>query len=196
MAMAPLVTALFAGFGEAKPEFSLEREVGKLISSRGRAYRHYRTVRDGSRTIEYKAPKEWSEVSGESRIVYPKTDEQFGTGAVVSPDLDKFRSSFAAIGLRLSAATRPTGSSVNDVLDTNSAYYDEACTGPGVKAYNDGRFRGNYEFFTNCGGTKGAAVAVAAISPDEGLFIVVAAQVRTRADLAAVDRAIRSVKVT
>jgi hypothetical protein len=197
LVVAASVTALLTGFGEPQPKFSLQREVGKLISARGRAYRHYRTVRDDSRAIEVRAPKEWDEVSSDSKIVYPKTNEQFGAGVLVSPNVEKFRSSFAVAGLRLAATTgSPTSSSVNDVLDANSAHYDDACTGPGVKGYDDGRFRGNYEFFTNCAGTKTSAVAVAAISHDERLFIVVAAQIRTRADLAAVDRAIRSVKLT
>jgi hypothetical protein len=197
LAVAASATTLLTGFGEPEPNFSLQREVGKLISTRGRAYRHYRTVRDNSRTIEFKAPKEWDEVKGDAMIVYPKTNEQFGVGVLASPDVDEFRRSFAVAGVRLMATTGlPTSSSVNDVLDANSALYDDACAGPGVKAYDDGRFRGNYEFFSNCAGTKTAALAVAAISRNEGLFIVVAAQVRTRADIAAVDRAIRSVKLT
>lgn len=194
LAVAGVGVALLTGFGEPTPKFSLVREVDDLISAKGRSYSQYRTVRDDRRTLEVKAPKQWDEVSGASQFVRPGSGERYGAGVLVSPNLDKFRNTFAVAGFRLTATTE-LPSSLNELLDANSANYDENCTGPGVKAYDDGRFEGNYEFFTNCAGTKTAAVAVAAISPDDGVFIVVAAQVRTRADLAAIDRAIRSVKL-
>jgi hypothetical protein len=193
---AGLAVALLAGFGESAPEFSLSGEVGDLVPTKGRAYRRYRTVRDDSRTLKAKVPKQWDEVSGEAKIFQPSTQERYGNGVAASSDREKF-SSFGAVGVQLAATKEPTTSSVNDTLTANVTNFDEACKGPapGVKAYDDGRYRGNYRFFTRCGGTKTAAVALVAVSPDD-VFLLVKAQVRTRADLAAVDRAIRTLKLT
>lgn len=195
LAAAGIAVVVLTGLGEPGPKFSLERAVGNEISAKGRPYRQYRTVRDDSRTLEVKVPKQWDEGHGASQFVEPGTGRRYGSGVFVSTNLDKFRNSFDVPGLRLTATTE-LPASVNELLDENSRGYDTACTGQGVKAYDDGRFEGNYEFFTKCDRTKTAAVAVAAISPRDGVFIIVAAQVRTRADLAAIDRAIRSVKLT
>jgi hypothetical protein len=126
--------------------------------------------------------------------VEPGTGRRYGAGVFVSTNLDKFRNSFEVPGLRLTATTEP--SSVQELLDQNAASYDDACTRHDVRGYDDGRYEGRYQYFTRCGGTKTAAVVVSANSPDDGVFIIVAAQTRTRADLAAIDRAIRSSKLT
>lgn len=196
LVVTPLALAVVAGFGEPAPKFSLVRETGALVPAQGRAYRQYRIVRDDRRTLEAKVPKQWDEVNGEAKIFQPSTQERYGNGVVASSDGAKFRS-FGAVGVQLTATKEPTTSSVNDTLTANVTDFDEACKGPapGVKAYDDGRYRGNYRFFTRCEGTKTAAVALVAVSPD-GVFLLVKAQVRTRADLAAVDRAIRSLKLT
>jgi hypothetical protein len=194
---AATAVALLTGFGEPASTFSLVGEVGDLLPAKGRPYRRYRTVRNDNGTLDVNVPKEWDEGRGEARILQPSTGERYGAGVSVSPSPKRFRSSFGVVGLRLTATMEPTTSSVNDTLTANKADFDEACPGPapGVTAYDDGRYRGNYELFTECAGTKTAAVAVVARSTD-GVFMLVKAQVRTRADLAAVDRAIRSAKLT
>jgi hypothetical protein len=193
---AGICVVLLAGFGDPRPRFSLVREVGDQLAAKGRAYREYRTVRDDSRALEVKAPRQWDEVGPTLSFVWFGGGDPFGAaaGVRVSTDLDSSPSSFDVPGFQL-IATREAPASINEVLDAFSATYDRECTGSGVKAYDDGRYRGNYEFFASCAGTNTAAVAVAATSADDGLFVVVAAEVRTRADLAAVDRAIRSVKL-
>jgi hypothetical protein len=189
-----LAAGLVAGFGEPKPKTSLEREVGKQLSTKGRPYRRSRTVRDDNRTLEVKVPKQWDEGHGASQFVEPGTGRRYGAGVFVSPNLDKFRNSFEVPGIRLTATTE-LPSSVDELLDENASNYDGPCTRHDVRGYDDGRYEGRYQFFIRCGGTKNAAVVVSAISPRDGVFIIVAAQAKTRADLAAIDRAIRSSKL-
>jgi len=123
--------------------------------------------------------------------VEPDTGERFGAGVIVAPDLDKLRNTFDVPGFRITATDNVEDNPVEMLLDDNGGSYTEDCTSLGAEPYADGRYEGQYEFFTDCDGSA-AAVVVAAEDADAGYVIVLSGQVRTRADLAAIDKAIRS----
>jgi hypothetical protein len=172
-------------------EFSLRGEVGKEIARKGRPYKKFATVRNETDELEIKVPAAWDEVS-ESRFVEPDTGERFGAGVILAPDLDKLRNTFDVPGFRITATENIEDNPVGMLLDDNGGSYPDDCTSQGVESYDDGRYEGEYEFFTDCEGGGAGAVVVAAQDVDGEYVIVLSGQVRTRADLVAIDKAIRS----
>jgi hypothetical protein len=137
-------------------------------------------------------PTAWSELA-DSNFIDPDTEEPYGVGLRATTDAEAFRSSFDVPGVRITAAT--LGPDEAELFDTEQAVSDNAysgCRAKSIKPFDNGVYEGSYQLFDRCDG-KRAAVVVDMVG--RGVEILVAGQALTKADLAAIDRVLRSVKV-
>jgi hypothetical protein len=113
-------------------------------------------------------------------------------GIRATTDADQFHNSFDVPGMRVTAAGL-TPDAV-DSFDAAGTVADNAFTGcrdGNVKPFDNGTYVGMYQVYDRC--DHAAAVVVAVTG--RGVEILVAAQVLTKADLAAIDRILRSANI-
>jgi hypothetical protein len=138
-------------------------------------------------------PTAWSD-QADSHFIRPDSGEPYGVGLRATTDADAFHTSFDVPGMKVTADGL-TPEEV-DAFDTAQAVTDNAYTGcrkKRVKAFDNGVYEGSYQVFDRCDGKHAAAVVV--VATGRGVEILVAAQVLTKADLAAIDRVLRTAKV-
>lgn len=164
------------------------------ITKAGPKYRfHKQQASSGTLRLTVEVPTAWSDTA-DSHFIRPDTQQPYGVGVRATTNADKFHNSFDVPGLKVTVdvETASQAASFDPIeLVTNNAY--KGCRNGSVRNYDNGTFSGKFQVFDRCGKRRAAAVVVAA--NDGGTIVLAAAQVLTKADLGAVDRALRTVKI-
>ena len=150
----------------------------------------YETINDETGVLSVDVPVAWGD-----RDVAPFTFPD-GTQAPVimaSPSIDQFNESYATPGLFFTALGPVV--SLDETLAGFAPAPDE-CTDAGLEDYEDGVYTGRFQTFVDCGGVSGEYITVAAVPEDGSFTAVVAMQIVSDADLAALDQVIASFIVT
>ena len=156
----------------------------------GNTYAEYMSIEDDTGTITVSVPTAWSDVSGVS------TDLGDGVGSpsiVASPSIADYNATWNTPGMEFLASPTLTQYSPGELLDI-AAPTD--CTSQGRDDYDDGFFVGQFEVFTDCGGTGTQFYVVASTSADGAYGVLVAVQVVSDADLEALDNVLGSFNIT
>jgi serine protease Do len=147
----------------------------------------YALVTDDSGVISAEVPANWSEVDGSGY-----TDDAGNPfyGVMASPDLAGFQTSWNTPGVAIYASsTAVSADAPQRLIDAmTSSMSADGCVQESADTFEDGMHTGLFSYWTGCGGTQTAAIAVAANSNDGEYVILVTMQVTTEADLVAVDR--------
>lgn len=147
----------------------------------------YTVVTDDSGVISAEVPSNWDEVDGSSF-----TDDAGNPfyGVMASPDLAGFQNDWNTPGVAIYASSTAVSADAPQVLidAMTSSMSADGCVQASADAFEDGMHTGLFSYWTGCGGTETAAIAVAANSNDGKYVILVTMQVITEADLVAVDR--------
>ncbi|MFQ5922122.1 MAG: S1C family serine protease [Anaerolineales bacterium] len=173
--------------------FSFKEELGSEVAgeagSTNGTYSSYEWVSDDFGSITVEVPSDWADVDGT-----PWVDEGEVIGASIwaAPDLDSFASTWAIPGVifNVSDDLAKLGGYIQ-LLDIIRENYIQSCDLDGRFEYNDGYYRGNYDYFIRCGGSGGSDLLVlSAIPLDSGqeMLILVVVQILSTADLEAADR--------
>lgn len=161
------------------------------ITKPGKKYRYEEATAssvEGTLTVAVDLPTAWSD-RADSHFVRPDTEEPYGAGVRATTDADKFHNSFDVPGLKVNVTGEVADPFDAEELVRANAF--EGCRPGAIKAYDNGTFAGSYQLFRKCDGKKAGAVVVVARS--RRVMILVAGQVLTKADLAAFDRALRTI---
>jgi serine protease Do len=149
----------------------------------GAAYTHFVSVTDDSGRLSVEVPVEWSDtdttpISADDGTKIPRIE--------AAPDLDSFRAAFDTPGVQFAAAPAAQFA-VADVLTVFGQ--SSACTDGGTFDYDDGKFVGRYQIWTDCGGTdtKFVVLGTNATAGDTSTTFATIVQVVTEADLGALD---------
>jgi hypothetical protein len=174
---------------------TLAKEAKALgISKAGARYRFHKEKRSSDTLLlSVDVPTAWSDTA-DSHFVRPDTHEPYGVGVRATTDADKFHTSFAVPGVKVNVDVVPVDQAPGfdpTQLVASNAY--KGCRNGSVRPYDNGTFAGMYQVFDRCGKKHAAAVVVAAT--DRGTELLVSAQVLTKADLKAIDRALSTVTV-
>ena len=113
----------------------------------GDAYTDFVPVFDDSGRLSVEVPVEWFDTDTTAIVADDGTQIPRIEAA---PDLDAFRTEFDTPGVQFAAAPSDQFG-VDDILDRFAQ--DEACTDGGTFDYDDGKFFGRYQLWTDCGGT-------------------------------------------
>jgi len=165
------------------------QELGGQVEDTGGGYTEYVQITDDYSAIVVEVPASWADIDGR-----PWSDEGEIIGASVwaAPDLGGFIDTWETPGVifNVSDDLAKLGGYVQ-VLDIVSADFREQCELDGRYDYDDGYYRGRYDYFTKCGGSGGADFLILSAVPVDSsvqLLILVEVQILTSADVDAADR--------
>lgn len=172
--------------------FSFENSVegeGAGSSSSGETYAGYMTVTDDFGAITMEVPQSWSEIDGRAWL---DGGEVIGASIYAAPDLDGFLTTWGQPGVIFNASDdlAKLGGYIQ-LLDIISADFRDACELDGRYDYDDGYYRGKFDYFVKCGGPGGADYMVLTAVPIDNpgsSLILVEVQILSSADLDAADR--------
>ena len=156
----------------------------------GDTYDDYMIIEDDSGTITVSVPTAWSDVNGSPTDL---GDETASPSVIASPDIEQYNATWTTPGMEFLASPTLTQFSSGELLDIAAP---TECTSQGRNDYDDGFFVGQFEVFTDCGGTDTQFYVVATASADGAYGVVVAIQVVTDADLEALDNILASFNIT
>lgn len=172
--------------------FSFEGSVageGAGSSDGGETYTGYTAVTDDFGAITVEVPNSWTGVDGRAWV---DGDEVIGASIYAAPDLDGFLNTWGTPGVifNVSDDLARLGGYIQ-LLDIISADYRGACELDGRYDYDDGYYRGKFDYFVKCGGSGGADYMVLTAVPIDNpgsSLILVEIQILSNADLDAADR--------
>ena len=146
----------------------------------------YVPVADDTGRIYVETPAAWRFVDGAPYDL--SGNEVFDL--IVAEDGFKFTNyTFDTSGVRISASYDVAR--ILDEVNVLEAYYDDygtVCSYDSTEEYEDSLYYGEYDVYLDCGGT-GTAVYVVAVVPNNRAFVIwIEAQVRSDADLLALDQ--------
>ena len=156
----------------------------------GDSYEEYISIEDDSGTIMVSVPAAWSDVVGSP------TDLGDGIASptlIASPSIADYNATWSTPGMEFLASPTLTQFSSAELLDLAAP---PDCVSQGRSDYDDGFFVGQFEVFTDCGGTGTQFYVVASTSTDGSYGVLVAVQVVSDADLEALDNILGSFNVT
>jgi len=174
----PLVTSF---------SFSTDVGTGDTATSQGEAYSDYVVVQDDYAAIQMEVPSSWTDVNGT-----PFTSDNGADWAAITaaPNLDEFRNSWGTPGVifNVTADKEKVGGHLQMLQATRSATFLQDCQLDDRYDYNDGYYRGAFDYYTRCGGTTDYMI-LAAVPIQEGtnVLIFVEVQIVSQADLDAAD---------
>jgi serine protease Do len=166
-----------------------EQELGDTVQASGTEYTEYMQITDDFEAIVVEVPAAWAEIDGRP---WMDGDEVIGASIYAAPDLDGFRSTWATPGVVFNASDdlAQLGGYIQ-LLDIFREDFIQACDLDNRYDYNDGYYRGSFDYFTSCGGSDGSDMLVLSAVPidtAQQLLILVEVQILTEADKRATDR--------
>jgi serine protease Do len=185
-----------------EPSFSFATELGEEVVEEPTGpvttttgYSEYTMVTDDSGAIQMSVPVEWSDVDGSA---WTSDGEVIGAGISAAASLDNFYGFWDEPGTFFGASDdlAELGGYVQ-LLDATRDSFSSDCTLDGRYDYADPLYEGQYDWWTDCGGT-GASYVVLSARPIEGqtdFLILVEVQIVTEADLEALDQILNSFQV-
>jgi serine protease Do len=174
---------------------SLGVEYDELVADAGGfSYAEYTTISDDSNLISLAVPTEWVDTDGRqwSSDLATGTSELIGPALSASTDIGLFHDTWGTPGIFVSASAMiPLG--VEEALDRYD--FSEACAFTERNVFDNGRYTGVYDVYTNCGPEGSTFFEMLFEPPDQTWMGHVQFVALTVADLVAADAAISSVTV-
>lgn len=163
------------------------------IKKPGPHYAFDEEQRGGDLSLTVDVPTEWSD-RADSHFTNPDTNEPYGAGVRATTDAEAFGNSYDVPGVKATAGGL-TSNQVDsfDAADLLASIRYPGCKKSSVKPFDNGVYEGGYLTFGRCDGEATAAVAVDVLG--RGFEILVVGVVHSKADLAALDRILRTAKV-
>ena len=146
-------------------------------------YTQYVAVSDNTGSLTVEVPVEWSDVDGSMWLV---DGEEIGWQVTAATDINGYNTTWTTPGVFFGASIELASYTQEELLDFFD--YSESCTYDGRQPYEDALYTGAYDVWSACGGTNSLFVVVAAAPESHAYNILVAVQVVTDADLAALDQ--------
>jgi serine protease Do len=131
------------------------------------------TCLDDTSTITLDLPLDWSGYLGGQ---WTYDNEVIGVAISAAPDLDGYNSYYDSPGVFFGASdTFAKYGGYVEFLDYYSYDYRSSCKLDGRYDYNDGYYRGKFDYFYNCGGAGGSdAYVLSAVSTaNQGAYIII-----------------------
>lgn len=153
------------------------------------SYTGYTAVQDDFQAITVEVPQSWADVDGRAWF---DGDDVIGASIYAAPDLDGFLNTWTQPGVIFNASDdlARLGGYVQ-LLDIISSDFRGVCELDGRYDYDDGYYRGAFDYFVKCGGPGGADFLILSAVPIDdptAFLILVEVQILSSADLDAADR--------
>jgi len=160
------------------------------VPDTGGNHSDYAQVTDDFGAIVMEIPASWIDVAGVPWV--DDAGETLGAAIAAAPDLDGFYGTWEAPGVFFAASDDlARWGGYIQLLDFYRPDFAAACELDGRYDYNDGYYRGKYDYFVKCGGSGGADFLILTAVPIDTsvkLLILVEVQILSTADVNALDR--------
>jgi serine protease Do len=167
---------------------------GAAPPAQGQTYTDYTKVQDNLGAIQVEVPSAWSEVDGT-----PWTSDNGANFASVwaAPSLQEFENNWGTPGIKfnVTADKDKVGGHIQLLDASRTMAFLGDCQLDGRYDYNDGYYRGLYDYYKNCGGQGGAAYLILSAVPvqDTGdVLVFVEIQLASDADVDAADHILKT----
>jgi serine protease Do len=178
---------------DASPTVLAKQAKALGITKGGSRYRFHKVRRTSDTLlIAVELPNAWSDTA-DSHFIHPDSNKPYGVGVRATTNAEKFHTSFAVPGVKVTATADPATFVDTKELVANNAF--KGCRNGSVAPFDNGTYQGTYQVFDRCGRNRAAAVVVGAMDAALSKEILVGAQVLTKADLAAIDRVLATTKI-
>jgi len=165
--------------------YSFSSEIGAeggTASAEGEAYTDFAAVTDDTGAIQMEVPVSWSDVNGQ-----PWSDSGTNWASVfAAPSLQEFDNSWGTPGVKFNVTRdkEKIGGHIQ-VLDwTRGQSFLKDCELDSRYDYDDGYYRGAFDYYTRCGGTTDYMILAAVPKQDAGdVLIWLEVQIASQADL-------------
>ena len=146
-------------------------------------YSQYVAVSDNTGSLTVEVPVEWSDIDGSMWTV---DGEEIGWQVTAATDINGYNTTWTTPGVFFGASIELATYSEEELLDFFD--YSESCSYDGREPYEDPLYAGAYDLWSGCGGTDTLFVVVSASPESRAYIILVAVQVVSDSDLAALDQ--------
>lgn len=168
--------------------FTFSTDVGTEAGTPGEAYSEYTAWTDNLGSIQVEVPTSWVDVDGT-----PYTDANGADFASIwaSPNLDDFKNTWGTPGVmfNVTADKEKVGGHIQMLDRSRSSAIVQDCTLDQRYDYNDGVYRGAFDYYNRCGGSTDYMILSAVpIQSGTNVLIFVEIQIVSQADLDAADR--------
>jgi serine protease Do len=176
--------------------FSFSSDVGTDTGTTGEAYSEYTAWTDNLGAIQVEVPTSWVEVDGT-----PWTSDNGADFASIwaSPNLADFDGTWGTPGVKfnVTADKEKVGGHIQMLEATRGLEFLRACKLDDRYEYNDGAYRGFYDYYINCGASAAAYMILVAVPvQDTGdIILFVEIQIITDADVEAADRILQTFNI-
>jgi len=167
---------------------------GAAAPEPGQAYTEYTAWTDDLGAIQVEVPTSWVEVDGA-----PWTSDSGADFASIwaAPNLQDFDGTWGTPGVKfnVTAEKDKVGGHIQSLDDSRNLAFLGDCELDDRYEYNDGFYRGFYDYYTNCGGPGGAGYLILSAVPvqDTGdVLVFVEIQLVTDADVDAADHILQT----
>jgi serine protease Do len=165
---------------------AVEEEVP--VAAATTSYDSYTTLVDDTGYLKVDVPTAWTSIDTAAIVL----DDGTSLGQITaSTDITAFNEGWDVPGIFYSAIPDV------DFQEALRTFAPTACTDAGITDYQDAAFLGQYQVWTNCGGTDTIYVILAAVAINGSQVVsILAAQIVTEADLDALDQAFATFNTT
>jgi serine protease Do len=180
---------------ETASTFSTELGDTSAPPEEGAAYTEYVTVQDDYDAIQMDVPATWSDVDGR-----PWTSDNGAEFASIyaSPNLEDFEGTWGTPGVKFNVTGEKerVGGHIQMLEASRSMAFLADCTLDDRYEYNDGVYRGFFDYYTSCGGSADYLILSAVPIEDIGdVLVFVEIQIVSDADLDAADRILQTFNI-
>ncbi len=152
-------------------------------------YDSYVTLQDAEGIITVDVPAAWTDTNTRDRWTFG--DEQIGVAMTAAENISAWHEGWVTPGVFFGASTSlPLTETVTSLLDGHD--FSGECTFDGREDYADPLYTGQYDLWSNCGGTDTLFVNLAAETPAGDVLMMVQVIVVSDADLEALDAILNS----
>jgi serine protease Do len=159
------------------------------VPDTGSDYSEYTQVTDDYGAIVVEVPSGWTDIDGSAWV---DAGDVFGASISAAPDLDGFFGTWDTPGVFFAASDDlARWGGYIQLLDFYRPDFAAVCELDGRYDYDDGYYRGKYDYFVKCGGSGGADFLILTAVPIDTsvkLLILVEVQILSNADVDAADR--------
>jgi len=167
---------------------------GPAAPEPGQAYTEYTAWTDSLEAIQVEVPTSWAEVDGSA---WTSASGAVFASIWAAPNLADFDGSWGTPGVKfnVTADKEKVGGHIQMLDASRSTAFLSACSLDDRYDYNDGFYRGFFDYYINCGGPGGADYMILSAVPvqDTGdVLVFVEIQIVSQADIDAADHILQT----
>lgn len=158
-----------------------QQELGGNVDQGTGSYSDYVSITDDYQSISVNVPSSWNDIDGRAWV---DDSDVIGASIYAAPDLDGFLNTWSTPGVifNVSDDLAKLGGYIQ-LLDLYREQFNPYCDLVDRYDYGDSYYRGNFDYFTNCGGSGGSDLLIfSGVPVDDSVHLLVLVEVQILTD--------------